>query len=114
MKDKMVQCPDCDGKGWYDYHWTECGASQIDEWIKEDCSKCNRTGSVPYEAPIKVKKTRWERTYWTGYFKDGPHISSISTEEGNDLKLPELFVKKSHALKYFEEVRKVRLVEVKE
>lgn len=59
------------------------------------------------------KKTRWEKTYWTGFFRDGPHISNVTTDEGNDLKLPELFVKKEHALKYYTDVRKVKLVEVK-
>lgn len=58
------------------------------------------------------KKTRWERTYWTGFFRDGPHITNVYTDDG-DVKLPELFVKKEHALKYYTEVRKVRLVEVK-
>lgn len=56
---------------------------------------------------------RSEKTYYCGWFKDGPHISSISTDEGNSLKLPELFVKKAHALKYFQDVRKVKIVEVK-
>lgn len=58
------------------------------------------------------KKTRWDRAYWVGYFRDGPAITNICTEEG-DLKLPELFERKSHALKYHAEVRKVKLVEVK-
>ncbi len=60
------------------------------------------------------KKTRWDKTYWTGFFKDGPHICNVATEEGNNMKLPDLFVRKSHAIKYYKDVRKVKLVEVKE
>lgn len=54
-----------------------------------------------------------DKTYWVGWYKDGPHISSICTTEGDNLQLPELFIKKCDALKYFEDVRKVKLVEVK-
>jgi len=57
-----------------------------------------------------MKKNRWEKSYWIGIFRDGPHQSLVTTEDGKDLKLPELFVKKSHALKYYEEVCEVVLV----
>lgn len=43
----MITCPECDGRGKYDYHWTECGNGQIDEWIKVDCDKCNKSGKIP-------------------------------------------------------------------
>ena len=56
------------------------------------------------------KKTRWEKTYWTGIFRDGPHQTNVSTDDGNNLKLPELFVTKRHALKYYEDVCEVMLV----
>ncbi len=56
-KRPLVICPKCEGKGWYDYHWQECGNSQIDEWVKEDCRQCNKTGKI--EKPVvRVKATK--------------------------------------------------------
>lgn len=52
---KKDKCPECDGTGWYNYHWVECGNSQIDEWIKESCKRCEQTGFITYEKPVKKK-----------------------------------------------------------
>ncbi len=54
-------------------------------------------------------KTRWDKTYWVGWGGNGPHIGNVCTDEG-DIKLPELFVRKKDALKYFTRVVKVKLV----
>ncbi len=54
-------------------------------------------------------KTRWDKTYWVGWGGNGPHMSNITTEEG-DRVMPELFLYKKDALKYFTRVVKVKLV----
>lgn len=53
-----------------------------------------------------------EKTFWAAFSKDRLHISEVGTDEG-DVLLPEFFAKKSHGKKYHEDVRKVKIVEVK-
>ena len=55
---------------------------------------------------------RIDKTYWVGWFKDGPFQILVVNEEG-EFKMPELFTTKKNALKYYDDVRKVRIVEVK-
>lgn len=53
------------------------------------------------------------KTYWAGFCYGEIQTIKTCTDEGNDFQLPELFIKKAHAKKYFQDVRKVKIVEVK-
>ena len=45
-KEGKIDCPSCNGKGTYKYHWQECGNAQIDEWVDEKCEPCDGKGWV--------------------------------------------------------------------
>ena len=43
---RKTKCPECNGSGTYTYHWQECGNSQIDKWVSEECSNCDAQGWI--------------------------------------------------------------------
>lgn len=48
-----INCPNCEGNGWYT--WVDSGYG-TDRYYKEDCRQCNKTGKINIQVPVKVFK----------------------------------------------------------
>lgn len=62
------------------------------------------------DKPVTTKSKK-PKTYWAGFY-DG-HVNAIHPHENHTTHYPAIFTNKKHAKNFFEDVRKVRIVEVK-
>jgi hypothetical protein len=56
-------------------------------------------------------KRKKPKTYWAGFYDD--HINAIHPHENHTTHYPAILTSKRHAQVFFNDVRKVRIVEVR-